>query len=75
MHMQIHAEAQLPVSIHDSISLAFAVPGPARAAPRRPNVASAGGLQRVGAKGAAVVGGYCKPLATPDLESSGFPEG
>jgi hypothetical protein len=39
-----------------------------------PNVAKAGGLQRQGAKGAAVVG-YCKPLATPDLKSSGFPEG
>jgi hypothetical protein len=39
-----------------------------------PDVAKAGGHQRQGAKGAAVVV-YCKPLATPDLESSGFPEG
>jgi hypothetical protein len=39
-----------------------------------PNVAKAGGLQSQGAKGDAVVG-YCKPLATPDLEPSGFPEG
>jgi hypothetical protein len=39
-----------------------------------PNVAKAGGLQRQGAKGAAVVV-YCKPLATPDMKSSGFPEG
>ncbi len=39
-----------------------------------PNVAKVGGLHSQGAKGAAVVG-YCKPLATPDMESSGFPEG
>jgi hypothetical protein len=39
-----------------------------------PNVAKAGGLESQGAKGAAVVV-YCKPLATPDLKSSGFPAG
>jgi hypothetical protein len=39
-----------------------------------PNVAKAGGLQSQGAKGAAVVV-YCKPLATPDMKSSGFPAG
>ena len=39
-----------------------------------PHVAKAGGLQSQGAKGAVVVG-YRKPLATPDLESSGFPVG
>jgi len=39
-----------------------------------PNVAKAGGLKSQGAKGKAVVG-YCDPLATPDLKSSGFPEG
>jgi len=38
------------------------------------NVAKAGGLQSQGAKGEAVVI-YCEHLATPDLESSGFPEG
>ncbi len=37
-----------------------------------PNVAKVGGLQSQDAKGEAVVG-YCKPLATPDLEPSGFP--
>ena len=37
-----------------------------------PNVAKVGGIQSQGAKGAAVVI-YCNPLATPDLESSGFP--
>jgi hypothetical protein len=37
-----------------------------------PNVAKAGGLQSQGDKGAAVVV-YCKPLATPDMKSSGFP--
>ncbi len=40
----------------------------------QPNGAKDGGLQSQGGKGAAVVI-YCKPLATPDLESSGFPEG
>jgi len=39
-----------------------------------PSAAKARGLQSQGAKGAAVVG-YCKSLATPDLESSGFPAG
>jgi hypothetical protein len=39
-----------------------------------PNVAKVGGIQSQGAKGAAVVS-YCKPLATPDLEPSGFPDG
>jgi hypothetical protein len=39
-----------------------------------PNVAKVGGLQSQGAKGAAVVV-YCKPLATRDLKSSGFPAG
>jgi hypothetical protein len=39
-----------------------------------PNVAKVGGLQSQGTKGEAVVV-YCEPLATPDLESSGFPEG
>ena len=39
-----------------------------------PNVAKAGGLQRQGVKGEAVVV-YCEPLTTPDLMSSGFPEG
>ena len=39
-----------------------------------PSVAKVGGLQNQGAKGDAVVG-YCDPLATPDLEPSGFPEG
>jgi hypothetical protein len=39
-----------------------------------PIVAKAGELQSQGAKGEAVVG-YCEPLATPDLELSGFPEG
>ena len=39
-----------------------------------PNVAKAGGLQSQGAKGEAVVD-YCEPLATWDLEPSGFPEG
>jgi hypothetical protein len=39
-----------------------------------PNVAKAGGFQSQGAEGAVVVS-YCKPLATPDLESSGFPAG
>jgi hypothetical protein len=37
-----------------------------------PIVAKVGGLQSQDAEGAAVVC-YCKPLATPDLESSGFP--
>jgi len=37
-----------------------------------PNVAKAGAIQRQGAKGAAVVID-CKPLATPDLDGSGFP--
>jgi hypothetical protein len=37
-----------------------------------PNVAKAGAIQSQGAKGAAVVF-YCKPLATPDLDCSGFP--
>jgi hypothetical protein len=36
-----------------------------------PNSANAGGLQSQGAKGEAVVV-YCDPLATPDMESSGF---
>jgi hypothetical protein len=39
--------------------------------PITPNVAKAGGLQSQGAKGAAVVV-YCKPLATPDMKSSGI---
>jgi hypothetical protein len=39
-----------------------------------PSVAKVGGPQSQGAKGEAVVD-YCDPLATPDLESSGFPEG
>ncbi len=37
-----------------------------------PSVAKVGGLQSQGAKGKAVVC-YCEPLATPDLEFSGFP--
>ena len=37
-----------------------------------PTVAKAGGIQSQGAKGAAVVI-YCKPLATPEPDSSGFP--
>ncbi len=37
-----------------------------------PNVAKAGGIKSQGAKGATVVI-YCNPLATPDLDSSGFP--
>jgi hypothetical protein len=37
-----------------------------------PNVAKAGAIQSQGAKGAAVVI-YCNPLATPDLDCSGFP--
>ena len=37
-----------------------------------PNVAKAGAIQSQGAKGAAVVY-YCNPLATPDLDCSGFP--
>ena len=37
-----------------------------------PNVAKAGGIQSQGAKGEAVAL-YCDPLATLDLESSGFP--
>ena len=37
-----------------------------------PIVAKVGGLHSQGGKGAAVVG-YRKPLATPDMESSGFP--
>jgi putative N6-adenine-specific DNA methylase len=37
-----------------------------------PNVAKAGAIQSQGAKGAAVVI-YCNPLATPDLDGSGFP--
>lgn len=36
-----------------------------------PNVAIVGGLQSQGGKGEVVVC-YCEPLATPDLESSGF---
>jgi hypothetical protein len=39
-----------------------------------PSVAKVGGLQSQGANGAAVVR-YRKPLATQDLEPSGFPEG
>jgi hypothetical protein len=39
-----------------------------------PSVAKVGGLQSQGAEGEAIVG-YCDPSATPDLESSGFPEG
>jgi len=37
------------------------------------NVAKAGAIQSQDAKGAAVVI-YCNPLATPDLDCSGFPE-
>ena len=37
-----------------------------------PNVAKAGGLQRQGVKGEAVVR-YRNPLKTQDLKSSGFP--
>ena len=37
-----------------------------------PNVAKAGALQSQGAEGDAVII-YCEPLATPDLEFSGFP--
>jgi hypothetical protein len=37
-----------------------------------PNVAKAGAIQSQDAKGAAVVI-YCNPLATPDLDGSGFP--
>jgi len=37
-----------------------------------PNFAKAGAIQSQGAKGAAVVV-YCEPLATPDLDGSGFP--
>ena len=37
-----------------------------------PNVAKAGGLQSRGAEGEAVET-YCEPLATKDLDSSGFP--
>jgi hypothetical protein len=41
-----------------------------------PNVAKVGGLQSQGAKGAAVPPWRdCKPLATRDLKSSGFPAG
>jgi len=39
-----------------------------------PNVAKVGGLQSQGAKGEAVVV-YRESLTTPDLMSSGFPEG
>jgi len=39
-----------------------------------PNVAKVGGLQSQGARGEAVVI-YCEPLATPDLEPSGFSNG
>jgi len=39
-----------------------------------PSVAKVGGLQSQGAKDEAVII-YCDPLATPDLELSGFPEG
>ena len=39
-----------------------------------PNVAKAGGLQSQGVKGEAVVV-YRESLTTPDLMSSGFPEG
>jgi len=38
------------------------------------NVAKVGGIQRQGVKGEAVVN-YRKPLTTPDLKPSGFPEG
>jgi hypothetical protein len=38
-----------------------------------PDVAKALGLQSQGAKGEAVIS-YREPLATQDLESSGFPE-
>jgi len=38
------------------------------------NVAKVGGLQSQGVKGEAVVI-YRKPLTTPDLKPSGFPEG
>ncbi|BBO78129.1 hypothetical protein DSCW_55460 [Desulfosarcina widdelii] len=37
-----------------------------------PNVVKAGAIQSQGVKGAAVVI-YCNPLATPDLDCSGFP--
>jgi hypothetical protein len=37
-----------------------------------PNVSKAGAIQSQGAKGVAVVI-YCNPLATPDLDCSGFP--
>jgi hypothetical protein len=37
-----------------------------------PNVAKTGAIQSQGAKGASVVV-YCKSLATPDLDGSGFP--
>jgi hypothetical protein len=36
-----------------------------------PNLAKAGGLRSQGAKGEAPVC-YCEPLATPNLEASGF---
>jgi hypothetical protein len=39
-----------------------------------PNVAKVGGLQSQGAKGEAIVV-YCEPLATQDMELSGFPAG
>jgi len=39
-----------------------------------PNVAKVGGLRSQGARGEAVVI-YCEPLATPDPEPSGFPNG
>jgi len=39
-----------------------------------PNVAKVGGLRSKGAGGEAVVI-YCEPLATPDPEPSGFPNG
>ena len=39
-----------------------------------PYVAKVGGLQSQGAKGEAIVI-YCEPLATKDLEPSGFPAG
>jgi hypothetical protein len=39
-----------------------------------PNVAKVGGLQSQGVKGEAVVV-YRESLTTPDMTSSGFPEG
>jgi hypothetical protein len=57
----VSIEISKPVPFHPLISI-------------NPNVAKVGGLQSQGAKGAAVVV-YCKPLATRDLKSSGFPAG